>query len=241
MGIGGMKNALAANALALELNIRYNIQYNDMTRAAIRSQRLDCINLHDCITICNANGDCRVHFFDALGFEHDGSFTIGGLQDLVNLYLSGSLSMTVGQKVIYGTALNQSLLDLNTYFGRFNNDNACDGFTEPDNSELESLLQAYGNDFNVTTDAGTVVPDFELTPNPTKGEVMFSLIDAVEGKEVTLELFNSLGQKVFHKEYGTVSSLRDRLELGILGSGLYFVSLKVGGERFEQKLVIDRQ
>nr|MCU0345988.1 T9SS type A sorting domain-containing protein [Saprospiraceae bacterium] len=236
MSIGGMKNVLAANAIALELNIRYNMQYNGLTRAQIRNQSLACIYLHDCIYYCDANDNCRVHFFDALGTEQTGSFTIGGLQDLVNLYLGGSLQMTVGQKVIYGTALNQSLLSLNAYY---NNQaaNACDNLA-PDFSELDKLIEEHG--LGIGNTVADTKPSFEVVPNPASSDVNIKFAEIAEGKLVSIEIINALGQKVMHRQLGEVSYVNERMDLGGIGNGIYFVRVKIGDEQFEQKLVISK-
>ncbi|MBK8567611.1 MAG: T9SS type A sorting domain-containing protein [Saprospiraceae bacterium] len=44
---------------------------------------------------------------------------------------------------------------------------------------------------------------------------------------------------VLRKEFGRVANLNERLDLSGFGSGIYFVSLRVGGERFGQKLVVN--
>jgi hypothetical protein len=237
MGIGGLKNALAANALALELNIRYNVLYNGLSRTNIRNQHLQCIDLHTCIYFCEANGPCQVRFFDANGDGHYGAYTIGGLQDLVNLYLDGNQPMTIGQKVIYGTALNQSLLSLNSYFADQTVAAACDN-AAPDFSDLDLLMNEYANDFNVTPSSGQ--PSFQVSPNPTSGELNVRLQDVVEGRPISIEIHNALGQKVMHREYGAVGSINERLDLGGLSNGLYFIVAKMGDERMEQRLVIGK-
>ncbi len=239
MGVGGIKNTLAANAIALELNIRFNMEYKGLTLNGVRNQGLGCIYLHPCIYSCNANGTCVVRFFDAQGMEYDQPYTIGGLQDLVNLYLDGSLGLTLGQKIIYGTALNQTLLDLNDYFGRINTDNACqDDIAAPDYAELDKLLEQYNLEFANGVDNSDI--SFELMPNPTSGEVTFSLREIAEGQEVSLDIFNQLGQVVLRKEFGRSTNLNERIDLEGVGSGLYIVRVKAGDQYFEQKLVVGK-
>jgi hypothetical protein len=238
LGIGGLKNALAANAIALELNIRYNIQYNGLTRANIRNQHLGCVDLHPCIVYCDATGNCRVHFFDAAGNELTGAYTIGGLQDLVNIYLNAANTLTIGQRVIYGTALNQSLLELNSYFNSQAAD-ACDDVA-PDFSEIDKLF----NDYNLDFETGNVLskdePSLEIVPNPASSDVNIRLTDIAENAEVSLEIINALGQKVMVRKYGAVGFLNEKLDLNGLGNGIYVVIVKAGETRFEQKLVVAR-
>ncbi len=236
MGIGGLKNALAANALALELNIRYNMQYNGLNRTNIRNQHLGCIDLHPCIVYCDATGNCRVHFFDAAGNELTGAYTIGGLQDLVNIYLNAGNTLTIGQKVIYGTALNQSLLELNSYFNQAAD--ACDD-ASPDFSEIDKLFNEYNLDFANGTGVGEK-PNIEIVPNPASNDVNIKLMDIAENAEVSLEIINALGQKVIVRKLGAVGYVNEQLDISGLGSGIYFVQVNAGDTRFEQKLVISK-
>ncbi len=237
LGIGGLKNALAANALALELNIRYNTQYNGLTRTNIRNQHLGCIDLHPCIVYCDATGNCRVHFFDAAGNELAGAYTIGGLQDLVNIYLNAGSAMTIGQKVIYGTALNESLLALNDYFNS-QAANACDN-AAPDFSNIDKLFNEYNLDFANGTSIEEE-PNFEIAPNPASNDVNVRLTGLTESAEVSLEVFNALGQKVIHRKLGAVDFVNEQLDIRSLGNGIYFVQVNAGETRFEEKLIIAR-
>ncbi len=237
MGVGGMKNALAANAIALELNIRYNMQYNGLMRNNILNQSLACIPLHPCIYTCSPSGSCLLHMFDAQGVEHTAPYTVGGLQDLVNQYLNSGLDMTVGQKTIYGTALNQSLLSLNEYFSDATVEAACDGLA-PDFSAVDKLLEEYSLLPDNALENGS--PVFELLPNPASAEVKVKLAGIAEGQEVSLEVYNSIGQKMLQIELGEVSYVNERIDLGSFGNGLYFVTVKVGAESFEQRLVVNK-
>ncbi|MBK8567576.1 MAG: T9SS type A sorting domain-containing protein [Saprospiraceae bacterium] len=45
---------------------------------------------------------------------------------------------------------------------------------------------------------------------------------------------------MLRKEFGKVAGLDERLDLTGLGNGMYFVSLRAGGEKFGQRLVISR-
>ena len=61
-----------------------------------------------------------------------------------------------------------------------------------------------------------------------------------EAQEVTIEVYNYLGQQVLRKAFGKVSYVNQRIDLDGIGSGLYIVSVKAGSERYEQKLVIGK-
>jgi hypothetical protein len=116
MSNGGLKNSLAANAIALTLNMRFNVQYNGLTMTNVRNQGLGCVDLHPCIYFCTDGVGCELRIFDAAGTAYKYPYTVGGLLDLSNLYLGGNLVLSGGQSVLYSTALNQSLINVNAYW-----------------------------------------------------------------------------------------------------------------------------
>lgn len=61
-----------------------------------------------------------------------------------------------------------------------------------------------------------------------------------DAAEIVLELHNSLGQLLLPKDFGRASYLNERIDLSGFNSGMYFVVVRAGGERFEQKLVISK-
>jgi Secretion system C-terminal sorting domain len=232
MGVGGMKNALAANAIALELNIRFGIQYNGITRAEALANPLDCINLHPCITNCNEQGVCYLRIFDAFGEEYAFPYTVGGLQDLVNLYLNGNLDLSGGLGVIYGTALNQSLLMLNTY----GNDEMLARICTNDAMDLWS--NAFDGIENL--EGYEWAPDFKLAPNPAYNEFNFRLAKLGQPADVVLTIYNSLGQAVQILAYDQVEGLNETIRIDGLQTGLYFVDVKIGAKHYNTRLVVQR-
>jgi Secretion system C-terminal sorting domain len=235
MGVGGMKNALAANALALTLNMRYNVQYKGLTMANVRNQSLGCITLHPCIYACNANGDnCYLRIFDQQGQELQYDYTVGGLLDLTNYFLGGSVNMSVGQSVIYSTGLNQSLMSVNEYWSEGQVAPACDAGAgiAPSSDDNKANPTAIPNP--------KAMLDFSLAPNPASNEVTFKLAELQEPQEVVFEVYNALGQQLLRKDFGMVNFVNERIDLGGIGNGVYFVNVKAGGQRYEQKLVIGK-
>ncbi len=233
MGVGGMKNALAANAIALELNIRYGVVFNGMSGAEAIASPLDCINLHPCITNCNAAGVCYLRIFDAFGEEYSFPYTVGGLQDLVNLYLNGALDLSGGLGVIYGTALNQSLLMLNSY----GNDEMLAALcTDDDGQDL------WSNGFD---DLGSIEeiewsPDFEINPNPASDAFAFRLAWMEQPSDVVLTFYNSLGQVVLIQQFDQVQLLNESIRIDGLKAGLYVVDVKLGAKHYNTRLVVQR-
>ncbi|MBK8567895.1 MAG: T9SS type A sorting domain-containing protein [Saprospiraceae bacterium] len=236
LGIGGMKNNLAANAIALHLNLRYNVRYNQLGMNDLRNQRLDCIEFTQSLLYCPpAGGDCVLRIIENPGIAHDFPNTIGGLLDLANLYLNGGLDLTFGQNIFYAQALNSSIGTVNTYWhGRSQTVHCSPNAGIPDNQ------QTMGGGQPATVGKASTVLDLDLSPNPAGSEVMVRLAGLEEAAEISLEVYNAFGQMVLRKDFGTVGNLNERLDLSGFNDGMYFVSLKAGGERLEQKLVISR-
>lgn len=80
----------------------------------------------------------------------------------------------------------------------------------------------------------------ELTPNPAGDVVTLQLGELSGEQEVSLEIYNSLGQLLLRQAFGRVASLSEQIDLGGFGKGLYTVRVKAGSLRLEQKLVISR-
>lgn len=113
-GVSSIKNSLAANTMALLLNLRYNERYNDLTVANSRLQGLGCIVIDSTIVYCtNGAQDCRLRITELNGTVHDYHYTIGGLLDLANLYLNGQLVLNLEQSFAIARALNVSIQNVN--------------------------------------------------------------------------------------------------------------------------------
>jgi hypothetical protein len=235
MGMGGMKNDLAANAIALTLNMRFSMQYRGLSMANVRNQRLDCLPIHPCIIGCDASGNCGVHIFDNTGTEHKFPYTIGGLLDLANLYLGGNISMSVGQSVIYGTGLNESLITVNEYWMKGHGELlVCTGSSLTPQGTPNFAFQGG------STAGRSQSLDFVLAPNPTAYSFNLQIMGADAGSKVEMEVYNAFGQLVLRKDFGAVDNVDQLVDVSALGNGLYIVSVKAGGEHLEQKLVIAR-
>ncbi len=231
----GMKNILAANTIALTLNMRFNVQYNGLTMNAVRNQGLGCIEINPNIKFCVEGAGCKLRIFDSLGNAIEYPYTIGGLLDLANLYLNGGLVLSAAQSSVYAAALNYSITNVNAYWHSSGPTIACDagaGANTQDDSVAKSLPTGKPSINNAMT--------FSLAPNPAGSEVTLKLSDMGGEQEVSVEIFNQLGQRVLVRKLGQVASVNERIDLSGIGSGLYIVSVRAGGERFEQKLVIGK-
>jgi hypothetical protein len=80
---------------------------------------------------------------------------------------------------------------------------------------------------------------FSLAPNPAGSFVNVRIEPLEEEQEATMEVYNQYGQLVLRKEFGVIGQLNDRVDVRQFNSGMYIISLKLGGERFEDKLLIN--
>ncbi|MBK8567574.1 MAG: T9SS type A sorting domain-containing protein [Saprospiraceae bacterium] len=78
-----------------------------------------------------------------------------------------------------------------------------------------------------------------MAPNPCNF-VTVQLGQLEEEQEAVLEIYNQYGQLVLRKDYGVVGQLDDRIDIRQFHTGIYIVSMKVGGERFEQRLLVNK-
>ncbi len=232
----GMKNSLATNTISLMLNMRYNVVYNHILMVNIRNQGLGCIAIDQNIKVCSDNGACQLHVFEMNGTEHVFPYTIGGLLDLANLYLDGNLVLSPGNKLVYAAAINLSVSNVNAYWHNGETETACDqtagANSVADNGSNKAPTTSKPKQFGAAR--------FNLAPNPAGNEVTFKLAELAEAQEVTLEVYNYLGQVVIRQDFGKVASVNARINLSGIQSGMYIVSVKAGNERFEQKLVVGK-
>ncbi len=231
-GPGGMKNSLAANAIALTLNLRFNAQYKGLNMNDINNQGLGCLDIHECIYFCTANGDCKLRMFDAAGNAHVYPYTIGGLLEMTNFFLGKNLNLTTGQTTLYATALNASLEKVNAYWDNGQTSTACNPGAGVNHDEVveRATLQ---EEFSLANQL-----EISLTPNPAGNTVTLSIAELKDAQKVTLSLYNQLGQLLVKQDYGKVTQLNERIDLTGISGGLHFVRINVGGQHFEQKLVV---
>ncbi len=231
----GMKNILATNTIALALNMRFNVQYNGLTMANVRSQDLGCIEIDPNIKTCTEGGVCKLHIFETNGPEHTFPYTLGGLLDLANLYLNGGLNLTGYESAVYAGAINKTIERVNAYWHDGTVATTCNpGGGAP------ATADASQKSLPVAKPLAKATLDFSLAPNPASNEVIFQMAELSEAQEVTFELYNYLGQQVLRKSFGKVSYINERIDLGGVGSGMYIVRVKAGEVHLEKKLVVNQ-
>ncbi|MBK8565885.1 MAG: hypothetical protein IPN76_21715 [Saprospiraceae bacterium] len=234
MGIGGMKNSLAANAIALTLNLRFNNEYKGLALNELRDQSLGCLALSSQIVHCPTETTCQLRLFDGSSMAHSFPYTLGGLLDMANKYLDGGLGLSIGQQTIYATAINQALQTVNTAWSDDQVETACDTRIA---SPIESGKEDFGHEGEISRGI-----DLILSPNPASRFVMLQIGSMDEERSVKVEVFNTLGNRLISNDLGKVASLRHRIELGGLKTGMYLVMVKIAGHRpMVEKLFVNEE
>jgi len=80
---------------------------------------------------------------------------------------------------------------------------------------------------------------FNIFPNPTSGNFVIHLSDAISLHDVSLRIFNSLGQIIYtsNESLNSMSS-EYAIQLGKVSSGIYLVELKTGNTLLHRKLTV---
>jgi hypothetical protein len=231
----GLVNTLAASAIALEMNLRYSMMYNGASFQGLQSLGLGCVALDPSLYAC-PGGNCYLHLYGSDGVEHQYPYTLGGLQAMLNAYLDGGIPFSDGQSGAYATALNKALESFAAQYSGAAPPVACS--TGPGVQPLPGTgSKAMPVGGRVATGGGV---SLGLSPNPTGGRVRLQLDGLDAAQEVSVEIYNMLGQAVYRKGLGRVGAVDEQLDLTGLGSGLYTVIVRAGTDRFERKLVIGR-
>ncbi len=241
-GTLGMKNSLATNTIALILNNRFNVQYHGLTMNNIRNQGLSCLDIDPFIKLCSESGNpptvsCKLVLFESDGTAHQFPYTIGGLLDMANFYLDGNLMLTGGASSGYANAINNSITKVNAYWHNGQTPTTCDqsagSAIVADNSSDKAQPSLPTGKLDKST-------SFSLAPNPANDEVTFQLAELPEAQVVSFEIYNYMGQRLLRKEFGKVAFVNERVDLSGISAGLYIVSVKAGDQRFERKLVVNK-
>lgn len=74
-----------------------------------------------------------------------------------------------------------------------------------------------------------------IYPNPSNGK--FTVEQANENSEMSLEVYNAVGEKIFQSE---IHDRKSEVDLSDQPNGIYFVTIKTAQETFTQKIVIQK-
>jgi len=84
---------------------------------------------------------------------------------------------------------------------------------------------------------------FSVYPNPNNGTftITSTLWHMCETNEISLEIFNSLGQQIYSQQIkSTNGEINETIDLNNITSGIYFVRVRDGNNYAEQKLIIEK-
>ena len=89
-------------------------------------------------------------------------------------------------------------------------------------------------DFKIDLDGWSVFP------NPVQNELFINL-KSFAGKQARIQLINNFGQVVLDQNLGELSGETERLDMKNVENGLYFIHIKVEGQKaFNQKVIVER-
>ena len=98
---------------------------------------------------------------------------------------------------------------------------------------------------NVTVDicAGikstTLITDFSMHPNPSKGVFILSLSQK-ESEDVNIHITNILGQKVFSRSFKEYNGhLKEEIDLTEYEQGVYLLNIMVGTDLISKKIIVE--
>ncbi len=80
--------------------------------------------------------------------------------------------------------------------------------------------------------------DIEIFPNPSNGNFNVEIRN-LNDKNLSIEVYNATGQKVFYKDRLCFNNSNKKLNLSALNSGVYFIRLKGDLTNYTQKVVIN--
>ncbi|MEM6721491.1 MAG: S8 family serine peptidase [Bacteroidota bacterium] len=126
-------------------------------------------------------------------------------------------------------------VDLNSYIGnniilRFVSINGYGNSTYVDNIRVEGTLSVRENN---------LAKAITIYPNPASSDVDV-LINTTVGNTYEIELLNSIGQTITKiDETRFNATAQQRLNVGSLGTGVYFVKIKVGDQMITKKLIVN--
>ncbi|MCH8318328.1 MAG: T9SS type A sorting domain-containing protein, partial [Bacteroidetes bacterium] len=78
---------------------------------------------------------------------------------------------------------------------------------------------------------------FEIYPNPSAGIFTFE-IQNLQTEDINIDIYNVLGEKVFTRSIPDVKNITQKIDLGSLPGGIYFVKLFTAGEVINSRIAV---
>ena len=125
------------------------------------------------------------------------------------------------------TAQTASNLTPGTYFVTVTDDNGC-------SSDTSVVILA--TNLDVLDGIGTI----NLFPNPANNYITVQM-DLMELSDVSLSLFNSVGQLVADKQLGVLQSLTESINTRQLAAGMYTVRIQLDDQIISRKIIINKE
>lgn len=108
-------------------------------------------------------------------------------------------------------------------------------YPNPDNGGFEGVIDidwiSFGDPLMVSVVDYDKASSAKVYPMPAKNEIVFEM-DLLKGGEVTIEIFDMLGQKtaVQHQSFQTTGLMYQPINLNQLGTGMYILTASVDGQ-----------
>jgi hypothetical protein len=90
---------------------------------------------------------------------------------------------------------------------------------------------------SINRSAEVVYNDIQIYPNPTSGIVFVSIKNIKLAKDVDIDIFNLVGEKI--AVYANVYKLPAELNLSEFAKGVYFITINSGDYKSTQKIILD--
>jgi hypothetical protein len=98
-------------------------------------------------------------------------------------------------------------------------------------------LQGYPCNYHTSIDDNQIVNSLTIYPNPNAGQFAIRL-KAEKATQYTLKVRNNLGQIVLEEQVTANGNFAKSIDLSQSESGIYFLSLENGAERYVEKIVV---
>ena len=77
-----------------------------------------------------------------------------------------------------------------------------------------------------------------IYPNPSNGNFVIELLSELKGEEISVEIFNAMGQLVFsYQERFDNSPYKKEIDLSPQATGVYLIRLKTETDFINQKMI----
>lgn len=116
-------------------------------------------------------------------------------------------------------------------------DQACGAYTS---GETEDYLLIFRKAWPTSVAGiGESFASFNVTPNPASGKFMLNFASAADIRDIDVRITTVTGQLVHQEalEY-TGNTLRKEMDMTTHPSGVYFVEINAGGQKYRQKLIL---